>query len=50
MFFLLVGFFIFRKVIERDSKVVTQPQVNEMVSQYIKFYEGKDKQKESGSI
>ncbi|CAK65226.1 unnamed protein product (macronuclear) [Paramecium tetraurelia] len=50
VFFLLVGFFIFRKVIERDSKVVTQPQVNEMVSQYIKFYEGKDKQKESGSI
>ncbi|CAD8108187.1 unnamed protein product [Paramecium primaurelia] len=46
VFFLILGFCVFRKFIERDSKIVTQPQVNEMVSQYIKFYEGKDKQKE----
>ncbi|CAK69088.1 unnamed protein product (macronuclear) [Paramecium tetraurelia] len=47
--FFLLGFCLFRKMIKSDGERVTKPQVNEMVSQYIKFYEGKDKQKE-GSI
>ncbi|CAD8106358.1 unnamed protein product [Paramecium primaurelia] len=47
--FSILVFCLFKKLIKRDGERVTQPQVNEMVSQYIKFYEGKDKQKE-GSI
>ncbi|CAD8123981.1 unnamed protein product [Paramecium sonneborni] len=46
---LVLGFYFLSKLIKKDSQEVTQPKVNEMVSQYIKFYEGKDKQKE-GSI
>ncbi|CAD8193860.1 unnamed protein product [Paramecium pentaurelia] len=45
--FIIVLFFLFKKFVQRDSVEVTQVQVNEMVSQYIKFYEGKDQQKQN---
>ncbi|CAD8118985.1 unnamed protein product [Paramecium sonneborni] len=45
--FIIVLYFLFKKFVQRDSVEVTQVQVNEMVSQYIKFYEGKDQQKQN---
>ncbi|CAK61079.1 unnamed protein product (macronuclear) [Paramecium tetraurelia] len=45
--FVIILYCLFKKFVKRDSVEVTQVQVNEMVSQYIKFYEGKDQQKQN---
>ncbi|CAK59399.1 unnamed protein product (macronuclear) [Paramecium tetraurelia] len=45
--FIIVLYFLFKKFVLRDSVEVTQVQVNEMVSQYIKFNEGKGQQKQN---
>ncbi|CAD8199430.1 unnamed protein product [Paramecium octaurelia] len=45
--FVIILYFLFKKFVKRDSVEVTQVQVNEMVSQYIKFYEGKEQQKQN---
>ncbi|CAD8116226.1 unnamed protein product [Paramecium sonneborni] len=45
--FMLVLYFLFKKFVQKDSVQVTQVQVNEMISQYIKFYEGKEQKKQN---
>ncbi|CAD8162347.1 unnamed protein product [Paramecium octaurelia] len=45
--FIIVLYLLFKKFVLRDSVEVTQVQVNEMVSQYIKFNEGKSQQRQS---